>query len=156
MAFSLLHIKLRDLYKNLGQVDMQAQSHYLSQANLTNLNHLSLIQGVFFITTGLWPMISMRTFETVTGPKVDDWLVKTVGLLIAVSGVELVRSGLRSNTPKKAAVLGVGDSLTLGAISLIYSLKGRISKVYLLDTLIEFSFAALWSFNLKRRLHEEK
>ena len=40
----------------------------------------------FYVASGLRPIVSMRTFEKVTGPKTDEWLVKTVGLLIAVSG----------------------------------------------------------------------
>jgi hypothetical protein len=35
--------------------------------------------------TGLWPLVSIGTFQQVTGPKTDLWLVKTVGVLIAVS-----------------------------------------------------------------------
>ena len=53
------------------------------------------IQGVYYTATGLWPLISMKTFERVTGPKRDDWLVKTVGLLITAVGVTLIHAGRR-------------------------------------------------------------
>ncbi len=36
-------------------------------------------QGLYYTVSGLWPLISLRTFTLVTGPKVDLWLVKTVG-----------------------------------------------------------------------------
>jgi len=29
---------------------------------------------------GVWPLVSLRTFEGVTRPKVDSWLVKSVGV----------------------------------------------------------------------------
>jgi hypothetical protein len=109
-----------------------------------NRKKLSMVHGAFFVASGLWPLISMRTFEKVTGPKEDDWLVKTVGLLIAVSGATLLRSGLRSTVSDEIALNSAGQAFALGSISLIYSLKGRISKVYLLDTTIEYALVALW------------
>mgnify|MGYP003293179536 CR=1 FL=1 len=45
-----------------------------------------LAQGGFYVLSGVWPLVSMRTFELVTGPKTDDWLVRMVGLLAAVIG----------------------------------------------------------------------
>lgn len=45
------------------------------------------IQGFFYLITGIWPLISIRTFEWVTGPKLDQWLLMTVGLLVASSGM---------------------------------------------------------------------
>jgi hypothetical protein len=47
-------------------------------------------QGLYYILTGLWPVVSMQSFELVTGPKTDDWLVQTVGLLLAVIGMTLL------------------------------------------------------------------
>ncbi len=34
--------------------------------------------------------MGIRTLEVVTGPKTDLWLVKTVGVLVGVSGVVLI------------------------------------------------------------------
>ena len=50
---------------------------------------LARAQGTYFFVTGVWPLLSMRTFEAVTGPKRDRWLVKTVGVLVAVIGASL-------------------------------------------------------------------
>ena len=41
---------------------------------------LAIAQGVYFAATGVWPLIDMRSFERVTGPKADKWLVRTVGV----------------------------------------------------------------------------
>jgi hypothetical protein len=53
-------------------------------------NTIALVQGIYFFLTGVWPLISMRTFLRITGPKTDLWLVKTVGLILAVMGAVLV------------------------------------------------------------------
>ena len=50
---------------------------------------------IFYIVTGVWPIVSMRSFEAITGPKVDRWLVKTVGALVAVIGCALALASRR-------------------------------------------------------------
>jgi hypothetical protein len=47
-------------------------------------------QGLFYVVTGLWPVIHLRSFEAVAGRKRDRWLVQTTGALIAAIGVSLL------------------------------------------------------------------
>jgi ABC-type cobalamin transport system permease subunit len=98
------------------------------------------------VVTGIWPLISIRTFELVTGPKVEKWLVKTVGILVAVVGVVLSAAAWRRTVDAEVALLGVGSAAGLAAIDIVYSSKGRISKVYLLDALVEALLIAAWTF----------
>ena len=114
--------------------------------------NVATFQGVFYITTGIWPLVHMKSFEKVTGPKTDHWLVKTVGLLVAISGLALLRSGLRAKSTaterpqfsQDATLIGIGQAACLGSVSLYYSAIGRISKVYMLDTLVEYSLVLNW------------
>ena len=55
---------------------------------------MAVAQGAFYLATGLWPVLHLRSFEAVTGPKADGWLVKTVGGLIGVVGGALLSAGL--------------------------------------------------------------
>ncbi|MEO5968843.1 MAG: hypothetical protein ABIQ95_02865 [Bdellovibrionia bacterium] len=64
--------------------------------------------------------------------------------LAVVHGAFFVASGLRSTVSDEMALNSAGQSFSLGTISLFYSLKGRISKVYLLDTAIDYAWVALW------------
>jgi hypothetical protein len=41
-----------------------------------------LQQGVYFFVTDIWPIISIDTFQRVTGPKTELCLVKTVGIIL--------------------------------------------------------------------------
>jgi hypothetical protein len=59
-----------------------------------------VVQAAYYLITGLWPLVSLRTFEMVTGPKTDDWLVRMVGLLAAAIGAALL-SGAWRETPKR-------------------------------------------------------
>jgi hypothetical protein len=110
---------------------------------------LARLQGLYFLATGVWPLLSMRTFEAVTGPKVDRWLVKTVGVLIGVIGASLVL-GARRPAPA-TTVLAVGSAAGLGAIDTIYATRGRISSVYLLDAVLEALLLAAWGRLLRQR-----
>jgi len=103
------------------------------------------VQGVFYVITGLWPLVSMATFERVTGPKVDHWLVRTVGLLAAVIGASLLTAAGRAEGGPAVWVLALGAALAFAAVDLVYVAAGRISRVYLLDAAAELVLAVLLS-----------
>jgi hypothetical protein len=106
---------------------------------------LAIVQGIFYLLSGIWPIVHYESFEKVTGPKADDWLVKTVGGLIAVTGVTILAGSLRSKEiSKEVAIVGAGHALVLGSSSGYYASKRRISKIYLLDSLSEYAMVGAW------------
>ncbi|HEX2660581.1 MAG TPA: hypothetical protein VHU40_20005 [Polyangia bacterium] len=111
-------------------------------------SRLALAQGVFFIGTGLWPLVSLKTFEAVTGPKDERWLVKTVGVLVTAVGVALVQ-GRREPGPLLYN-LGRLPALALAGIDLWYAgVRRRISPVYLVDAVVELGLAAAWTLEAR-------
>jgi hypothetical protein len=106
-------------------------------------------QAGIFVGSGLWPVISMRSFEAVTGPKRDKWLVKTVGLLIAAIGTTLAVSAKRGVHPE-AALIGAASAATLAVCDVVFVARRAISKVYLLDAALETSIVALWVLAWRR------
>jgi hypothetical protein len=106
---------------------------------------VALGQAVFYIVTGIWPLISIDTFQKVTGPKTDLWLVKTAGVLITAIGLALGLAGLRRQQPPEAALLGVASAAGLTAIDVVYVQRGRISPVYLLDAVAEVGIILAWA-----------
>lgn len=107
-------------------------------------NLLSLGQGLYYLITGIWPLVSRRTFESVTGPKTDFWLVKTLGTLISVIGAVLVIAGVRRHTTIESSALAVGSAAGLAACDIVFVARRRISPVYLLDALSEIVLLGLW------------
>jgi len=103
-----------------------------------------LVQGIFFMTTGLWPICHLRSFEAVTGPKVDKWLVRTIGGLIAAVGTALVAGAFEARTSRAIRILGISSSAALGLADVIYAARGRISKIYLGDAVVEGAIIASW------------
>lgn len=104
----------------------------------------SLLHGLFLVAAGAWPVVHLESFEAVTGPKADDWLVKTIGGLLATIGAALVAGSLERPPPRSLRLLGAGTALTLGAADVVYVGKGRISPVYLADAAVQALFARSW------------
>jgi hypothetical protein len=106
---------------------------------------LAWVQGLFYLATGIWPLVHMRSFLWVTGPKVDLWLVRTVGILIALIGAVLLLGARRRRIGPELILLALGGAAGLAGIDLYYALTGRISQVYLLDAVAEIVLVALWT-----------
>jgi hypothetical protein len=100
------------------------------------------VQGWVYVTTGLWPVVHLASFEYVTGEKYDDFLVHTVGLLLFVIGASLLRA-LHAGRPLTDVLrVSAGAAASLLAIDVVYFLNGRLPPIYLLDAAAELVFLA--------------
>jgi hypothetical protein len=108
------------------------------------LAYLSLGQGVYYLSTGLWPIVNIRAFEAVTGPKTDHWLVKTVGVLVAVIGAVLVLAAFRNPRHLDIVVLAVASATGLMGIDVWYVVRKVIAPIYLVDAVVELGLVFLW------------
>ncbi len=115
------------------------------------LTQVATAQGLFYIITGLWSLVSIDTFQAVTGPKTDLWLVKTVGAMLIVSGAVFLTAALRRRFSLEILMLAVGNALALAAVDIIYALQGRISLIYLLDAFVELIIIGVWLKGYQRR-----
>ncbi len=117
---------------------------------MRNLNTISILQGVYWSITGLWPIIHLKSFLWVTGPKKDIWLLYTVSILILVVGLVLLAAGLRRRVTPEIKWLGIGSALGLIFIDVYYSLQSVISDIYQYDALAEVALIVLWLWAGKR------
>src|SRR5947209_16615898 len=78
------------------------------------------VQGAYYFVTGLWPLVSIETFQMVTGPKTDHlvtgreadhWLVMTVAVLIIAIAIAFLVAAWRRQHPPELAVLAVASAL---------------------------------------------
>ena len=121
-------------------------------ANKSDLLRLTAIgQAGYFIVTGLWSLLGIKSFQKITGPKTDIWLVKTVGVLVIAIGAALGMAGVRRNASAEIPVLGAGSAAALGAIDVVYVARGRISPIYLLDAVAEAGIIGMWALGWKSR-----
>lgn len=106
---------------------------------------LAKAHGTFNLVSGLWPLLSRRTFEKVTGPKADWWLVQTVAGLMVTNGLTQLLADDSPGALRLAGTLGRGTALTLGIIDVVHPARGKISKVYLVDAAAEAAWLMLWT-----------
>jgi hypothetical protein len=119
------------------------------------------VQGLYYLVTGVWPLVSIETFQMVTGPKTDHlvtgreadhWLVMTVGVLITASAIALLVAAWRRRNPPEVAVLAVAGAVGLTGIDVIYVARQAIAPIYLVDAAAEVVLIAAWAFVLLREL----
>jgi hypothetical protein len=110
-------------------------------------------QGLYYLSTGLWPLVHMESFLAVTGPKTDLWLVDTVAVLVAVIGAVLLFAAARHQVMSPIWLLAIGSAASLTIIEGFYALRGVIWSVYLLDAVLEIVLIALWVIALARTRH---
>jgi hypothetical protein len=105
---------------------------------------LPWFQGLYYFISGIWPLLSIASFQIVTGPKADIWLVKTVGSLLMVTGLVLIMVAIRRRTSLEIIILAIGNAFALTVIEVIYWSDGTISAIYLVDTVVEVLLIICW------------
>ena len=95
------------------------------------------LQGVYFVVTGIWPVLHIDSFMAVTGEKTDIWLVHMVGLLAVTIGISLLFK-------PKSLLLPICSAISFAAIDLIYVLKDVISPIYLVDFVLQSVFIIVY------------
>jgi hypothetical protein len=116
------------------------------------VRHPLRLQAGYYLLTGLWPLVHMTSFEAVTGPKTDDWLVQMVALLVVVIGTTIgwgVRRAREVVAPE-TVLLALLSAASFTGIDLVHALAGRISPIYLADAGVEIVLM-LWIAQALRR-----
>ncbi len=106
---------------------------------------VAIVQGIYYFFTGIWAVLHRPSFELVTGPKTDYWLVRTVGWLLALLGAIFALAGWKKRVTLELALVAGGTAAVLGGVDTVYALRGRIRKIYLLDAVGELGFLGAWA-----------
>lgn len=100
------------------------------------------------MVSGVWPLVHVDSFQKVTGPKTDLWLVNTVGLLLVAIGGGLVVAGVSRQLVPALVVIAMASAAALVLIELVYVRRRVISPIYLADALVELGFIGWWVASL--------
>ena len=103
---------------------------------------LRSLYAPYLVATGVWSLAHRRSFERVTGPKEDYWLVQTVGALAIAIGASLGLAARRRAQEPETIVLGAASCIAFGLASVRASQTE--SRVYLGDALGEIAVLAAW------------
>ena len=106
---------------------------------------MAALQAALYISTGVWPLLHRRSFERLTGPKVDFWLAQTVGATVAAIGAGIAHAASqRRDVPPELRTVAMLSAAGLTLIDLIFVARRRISAAYLLDATAEVTLIAAW------------
>lgn len=105
---------------------------------------LAMVQGMYDLLGGLWPLLHLQSFEQVTGPKSDDWLVRSVAGILVVVGIGLLYDASHHRLAAGMRRTAAGISLVLALVALISSTAGWVSWLYFIDGLAHASFFLGW------------
>lgn len=111
---------------------------------------VAALQGAYYTATGVWPLLSLSSFEAVSGPKTDGWLVITVGVLVTVIGLGLLAAAWTRQTGAPVRVIAIGSAAGLAFVDFYFALRGVIWPIYMLDGLGELVLIALWTAAIVR------
>ncbi len=138
----------------------------MAATNETRFNRhftsLCSIQGLYYLVTGVWPLVSIRSFKAgtgergktdhlVTGLESDHWLIMTVGLLITAIALTLLVAAYRKTHAIEIAILAISVAVGLTAIDVVYTSRGVISPIYWVDAALEVPLFLTWLIALNCR-----
>ncbi|MCE7054673.1 hypothetical protein LZF95_08315 [Algoriphagus sp. AGSA1] len=123
----------------------------MKYSKLMDYSVLLKIQSIYFLGTGIWPLVSISTFLDITGPKNDLWLVKVVGILISVIGFVLLVASFDKKRNHPIILLAIASSAALGLVDIVFFVSNTIPAIYLLDAVAEFILILLWAWNIRTR-----
>jgi cytochrome b subunit of formate dehydrogenase len=106
---------------------------------------LGRLQGWFYFTTGIWPLVAGSSFQVVTGVKADFWLAQTVGALLAISGAVLWRAAKLNRITPEIMLLAAGQAAVLAVADVYGVFQPGTTPVYLLDAVVEATLVAGWA-----------
>jgi hypothetical protein len=108
------------------------------------LSRMWIAHAIYFVIGGLWAIVGRRSFEAITGPKVDYWLVRTVGGLLAATGGAIGLAGASQRITPEIRWLAVATSAVLTLVDIIGTATGRVRRVYLLDAVANLVLIGGW------------
>jgi hypothetical protein len=112
---------------------------------------VAVVQGLYYLATGIWPLVHVESFLAVTGPKTDLWLVYTVGALVGVVGAVLLVAARSGRVTPEVALLAAGSALALTAIDVIFVARRVIDPIYLADAAAEVVLLLWWAVAWARK-----
>lgn len=112
--------------------------------------HVALAQAAYYGVTGVWPLVSRRSFEAVTGRKTDWWLVETFSLTLLPIGAALGMAAARDEVTPELELLGAGAAGVLAGTDVAIALRRLGRPTYLIDALASGAIVAGWALASRR------
>jgi hypothetical protein len=103
------------------------------------------LQGGWYVVNGIWPLLSMRSFEAVSGPKPDAFQTRTAGVLFLAAGVALQpwsRNPYPADGPLANSARLLAVATAAGTAAVVWAHARSVRWTLLAETAVEAAFAA--------------
>ncbi len=107
--------------------------------------HVAIAQSLYYGVTGVWPLVSRRSFEAVTGPKTDWWLVQTFSLTLLPIAGALALAAARDDVGPEVELLGAGAAGVLAGTDVAIAARRHGHPTYLIDAAASVAIVAGWA-----------
>ena len=103
---------------------------------------LAALHASYYVVTGAWAIVDRTSFERVTGPKRDYWLVRLVGALAVAVGASLGSAIATGRRRRDDTTLALAASLAF-VVADVHAARA-VSRVYLGDVVVHAIFVPAW------------
>lgn len=105
-----------------------------------------LVQGIYYVAVGLWPLLGPVSFIGATGPKPDLWAMHATATLLVAVGLTVALASVRRVGHAELRLLALAVPLALLVIDVVHVVLGDVAPVYLVDALAQALFALAWTW----------
>ena len=105
---------------------------------------LGFIHALYFLATGLWPVLDINSFVFFTGAETDIWMAKALGLLMSIIGLLLISAIIRNKLIMELIMLIIFSAFAIAGVEFYYGWNDMIPEIFLLDSTVEFFFILCW------------
>lgn len=95
-------------------------------------------QGVYYVATGLWPVVAVRHYMAATGQESHPWAARILGGVVVVVGVALAAELVPASLAKRVS-LATAALLATGAA--YFAIRGKGVAVNSVDGALQVAFA---------------
>jgi hypothetical protein len=113
-----------------------------------NKRSVALVVGIYDTTIGMWPLVLMSSFTSVTGLSGHDAIVKAIGASWCLLGIALLMS---NKNRKMIPPLGIASTIagsTLAITQCFLVATRAIPSIFLIQAVAEATIGVTWLLTL--------
>lgn len=100
-----------------------------------------LVQGTYYILTGLWPLIHFSSFSRAVALPMNPFQAQTFGAVLVIIGAHLLETARRDYPGASATLLGIAVAGAIAVVDLVWLPRLAVPSALWGDLLAEVAIA---------------